>query len=353
MVGAVALLAALRMVLPVGFDFYHWYWPIPRAWLAGETVLYDDASRQFFSPPWTVWLLLPFSLLDLRSGMTLLAVCSLAAFLGVAGRSAAEAGARRPGMVAALATLSPYTLTVLFVGTLDGLALAGLWLAYRGVRGGRPWQLGAGLLLAAVRPQHLVVAGPLLLLGLRGWPVGALARAAALPAVVVAATVPFFGWDWPLRLWDSFTHYPSIPYLVTSTYAVPALAGLPCAVMVAGALALAAYAAVWVWRAGLGRPQFDLALAVNAVASPYMLSQSYSVLLAVPWAGLAVRRPLLAAALYAVGLPLLTRAGGAWDRIGLIDVTFPLLLCAALLWRPAHQPEGQPPVKYAKALETQ
>ena len=48
------LALALYFVLPVGYDFYHWYRPVPLAWVAGETRLYDEASRRFFSPPWTV-----------------------------------------------------------------------------------------------------------------------------------------------------------------------------------------------------------------------------------------------------------------------------------------------------------
>lgn len=331
LLGFLALVVVLRWVWPVGYDFYYWYWPIPRAWLAGQTALYDDASRQFFSPPWTVWLLLPFSLPDLRWGMALLTAGSLAAFTWVSLVVAREAGSRHAAVVSALTALCPYTLTVLFVGTLDGLALLGLVAAQRAVAGRRPLLLGAAVLLAAVRPQHLVVTGPLLLLALRGWRPAEWGRVAVCPAAVLLLSVPFFRWDWPPRLWHSFTEYPSIQYLVTSTYSLAHLSPLPLFVIGLGMLVLVGYAAVAVWRWGLTPRNFDLALTVNAAASPYMLSQSYSVLIAAPWARLAVRYPWRAAAIYLISLPLLFRAGWLWDRIGLIDVTFPLLLAAALL----------------------
>ena len=49
---ALVLTYLLYLAVPVGYDFYHWYRPIPLAWLAGDTRLYDEASRGFFPPPW-------------------------------------------------------------------------------------------------------------------------------------------------------------------------------------------------------------------------------------------------------------------------------------------------------------
>ena len=86
-----------------------------------------------------------------------------------------------------------------------------------------------------------------------------------------------------------------------------------------------------VWDRGLTREAFDLGVTANAIVSPYMLSQSYLLLLALPWSSLACRHPWWAAAVYAASLPMLTRAGGAWDRWGLLDVTFPVVLFLLLL----------------------
>src|SRR5207253_2282479 len=75
--------AALYRYLPPGYDYYYWYWPIPRAWLAGGTQLYDAASREFYSPPWALWLLIPYALLQLQWGMVALFMTTLVIVSGV------------------------------------------------------------------------------------------------------------------------------------------------------------------------------------------------------------------------------------------------------------------------------
>lgn len=340
--GAAGLLLGLwafHEMVPVGYDFYHWYWPVPRAWLAGDTALYDEASRGFFSPPWTVWLLLPFVAFDMRWGMAALTLSSAIIIVVVAYRWAREVEARRPLLLAVLALTCPYSLTVLFAGTLDAWSLLGIYGSYQGLQQRRPWLLGAGLLLAAVRPQNVVLSLPLILLAtLRSWPPRLLLRAAGFPAAVLAASGLLFGWDWPLRWVDNYRALPpggypgaTSPYLVTSTYAATNLAGVPLLLVVAGLLALAGFVAWRVWRRGLDASQLELGVAANAAIAPHILSQSYVVLVALPWLRLADRQPWAAALLYAMSLVLLIRPLGLWDRIGLLDVTYPLILFVFLL----------------------
>ncbi|MBI2886555.1 MAG: DUF2029 domain-containing protein [Chloroflexi bacterium] len=321
----------LAQLLPVGFDYYHWYWPLPRLWLAGQTRLYDEASRQFFSPPWALWMLTPLALLDIRWGMAGLTLVSAAIVGSIAYAVAREAGAARPWLIALLATVCPYSLELLFVGTLDAWSLLGIYLGYLAIRRRSPWLLGAGLLLTPIRPQDAVITLPALLLGSRGWPARRLARAAALPGGVFLASLLTFGWDWPLRWWQSYVAQPPHPYLVTSTYGAMQVIGVPAAAMVAVSLILSGLVFARVWRQGLSLQRLGLAVTANAIVSPYMLSQSYVVLLAIPWAWLAARRPWLAAIPYAISLPLLIRAQGLWDRLGLLAVTFPMVLLVLLL----------------------
>lgn len=344
LVGAAALVAAvlaLRDVLPPGYDFFHFYHPTVQAWLAGQTLLYDELTAGFYSPPWTVWLLAPFGLLDLRTGMAALTVVTAAAIAGVALWHARAVGAPRPALLAALTTLSPYTLQVLFVGSLDGLSLLGLYAAYRAAASRRPVAFGAALMLAAIRPQNLVLTGPaLVVLAVRGWLDGGMraregvvmaGRALLAPGLVLGACAVAFGVDWPLRWWQAWREYPPIPYLVTSTYAATNLAGIPLW-LVAGGMAVLALRVLWrAWRGMAG--SVELAVAANAAMAPYMLSQSYALLLALPWMLVMRQRPWVGAALYALSLPLLARAAGLWDRLGLLDVCFPLLMVVVLLWR--------------------
>ena len=61
-----------------------------------------------------------------------------------------------------------------------------------------------------------------------------------------------------------------------------------------------------------------------------------------PWARLALRRPWLAALPYAVTPLLLIRAQGLWDRLGLLDATFPIILLVLLLIEPRLRSPVQP-----------
>lgn len=335
--GVAAVTFALFHLLPIGYDFYHWYWPIPRAWLAGETHLYDQASAEFYSPPWVAWLLLPFALLDMRWGMVALTITSAAVIGGVAHSYARQAGARYPSLLALLAVVCPYSLQVLFVGTLDAWSLLGVYLAYGAARSRNGWLLGFALLLAAAKPQNVALTGPILLIAVRAWPLQTLARVALLPGAVLVATFAGFGLVWPLR---ALQHYQSLPpgvaagYLVTSTYDATSFAGIPLFLVVLALFMGVCLLVRHVWRRGLTPDVLDLAVTMNAIVSPYILSQSYTLLLALPWTRLAARRPWLAAISYLISLPILWRAQGLWDRIGLLDVTFPIILLVLLLIEP-------------------
>jgi len=362
-VALIALAVALHELLPIGYDFYHWYRPVPLAWLSGE--LDDPSSRGFYSPPWVIWLLIPFAALPIRWGMAALTLLSLAITAGVSyayghemwdgrPRPSAQAGAPAPhvrrtlAIASSLAVLCPYSLTAVFAGTLDAWSLLGIYLGYRALRESRPWSLGAALVLAATRPQDALLTGPALLLGARGWSRGHWLRVALLPAATLLLSLAVFGLDWPLR-W--IEHYQTAPpgggagipqrYLVTSTYSATNLAGIPLPLVLAMTALLVAVVLRRVWMEGLRPATLGLAVTANAIISPHMLSQGYIVLLALPWVRLALRRPLPAALLYAVSLPVLFRATeGLWDRLGLLDVTFPLILMVVLLLERGDGPKG-------------
>lgn len=342
---AVAAVLGLRTVLPPGFDMVHFYHPTLQAWLAGETLLYDRQTAGFFSPPWTAWLLAPLGMMDLRTAMSALVVVSVPAIAAVALAQAKRVGAQPPALLAALTILAPYSLQVLLVGSLDAISLVGLYLAYRAADNHRPVAFGAALTLAAIRPQNLVLTGPVLLVwAWRQWSkdgvslADGLRRAApalVVPVPVVIASAIAFGLDWPLRWIHVWHTYPPIPYLVTSTYAATNLAGISPWPVVAG---MAALGGLVLWRAWRRSDStVELAVAANAALTPYMLSQSYLLLLALPWMLLMRRRPWAGVALYALGVPILIRAEGLWDRLGLLSVCFPLLVVVALLLSPGDR----------------
>lgn len=69
-------------------------------------------------------------------------------------------------------------------------------------------------------------------------------RALLIPGLVLAGCALAFGVDWPLRWLQAWREYPSIPYLVTSTYAALNLAGAPLW-LVAGGMAVLALRVLW------------------------------------------------------------------------------------------------------------
>ena len=121
---------------------------------------------------------------------------------------------------------------------------------------------------------------------------------------------------------------------MTSTYTATNVSGVPLLPVILASLVLVVVVVRRVWEGGITQDTLDLTVTANAVVSPYMLSQSYVLLLALPWARLAVRRPWLAAIPYAITPVLLTRAQGLWDRLGLLDVTFPMILLVLLFLEP-------------------
>jgi len=256
--------------------------------------------------------------------------------LGIIAWVAFQHGGR--AWAAVLAVLCPYSLNGVLVGTFDAWSLAGIYVAYLAAARRAPWLFGLGLLLATTKPQHILVTGPVLLLGVRGWPRPLLLKAAVIPALTLVLSFAVFGPDWPVRWWENYRAQPpggyigsAGTYLVTSTYAATNLAGIPLLPVAVGALLLAGFVLWQAWHEGLTHGTLALAVTANAIVSPHMLSQEYVGLLAIPWVGLAVRRPWLAALPYAISLPVLFRAQGLWDRLGLLDVTFPLVLMALLL----------------------
>src|SRR5437870_3387015 len=87
-VAVIGLTLALAQLLPIGADFYSWYYLVPQAWWAGESRLYDDASRGFFLPPWGLWPYLLPSLLSPELAMAAVTVPAIAIVVFVAYRSA-------------------------------------------------------------------------------------------------------------------------------------------------------------------------------------------------------------------------------------------------------------------------
>jgi len=372
--------------MPVGGDFYWWYYVVPQAWRAGETRLYDASSRGFFLPPWGIWPYLPLTFLEAPLAAAVAIVLSACIIGGVAYQHALEAALpqvlkdRRADpaavlfgvsghlrlhavLIAVLAAACPYSLVLYFTGTPDAWSLLGVWVAWLSVKAGSGWGLGAGAALALVRPQNCLLTLPALMVWARRGPAAPaplpgrpgesttrpLLQAAAVLALVLAASVLVSGPDWPFRWWENYAIRPPSPEGATTTYSALQVAGVPFWLSGLAGFAIALYALRrWALEpspleagplgAQASRLDLERLITLNAILTPFIRSPGYVLLLAIPWAGLAARRPLLAVLPYAVSLPTLVVPLGwgwmasLWPQVPYVDLVFPMALLATLLF---------------------
>lgn len=288
---AVVAVAVLAVLPPLDFLFFM---NAARAWLAGESRLYDGGAEGFFYPPWALLLMLPLLPLPDQLGQAVFNLCSLVAM----GYGVTSLTGQRLGRAGALAVAMPPTASLLLLGQWDGLILGGVGLAWQGLRQRRPWLLGLGLLLLSTKPTHVLVVLLLLLVGLRGWRPGELARAAAPTTAIMALSLPVFGADWPLRYLAFVRDSPPNVFNI----ALPALLGVPAALV--GVVLVAALAWV-VWPGPVEGRHLALGLLTGLLASAYVGAYHY-VLSAPALAVVLARRPWLGLALW-----LLAAAGMA------------------------------------------
>lgn len=120
------LLYPLAARLPVvGWDWYYWFEP----------------GNIDFYPPWTAYLLKPFTSLPWRSGLALLNALTLATVGVAAGRAAFGKGRVSLLGAALLALMTPPVFMALWLGNLEGLVLLGMV------------ALPPGVILALVKPH--------------------------------------------------------------------------------------------------------------------------------------------------------------------------------------------------------
>lgn len=337
-IAAAGVYLGLAAVLPVGVDYYWWYYRVPLAWRLGETQLYDAASRQFFSPPWSLVLFVPLTFLPIEAAMAVLTIGSLLMVTAVPWAWARGAGARWPALIAVLVALNEYTFNALFTGNPDPWSLLGIAGCYWSLQRRQGWLLGASVLLATVRPQNTVLLLPALALAAWQLPRGPLLRAGGVVAAALLCSIAAAGWDWPLRWWESYrTLPPTAGGLVATSYSLAERVGIPFPVTAVVVLLISIWVLRQVRRHGLTERTFELVIAAGAVATPYLRSPGYVPLLGLPWAGLAARSPWRALVPYLISVPNLVivlflwdSLHGWWGQAPWLEVLFPIALLAML-----------------------
>ncbi len=181
---------------PIGYDFFHWFKPVPEKWLTERIRLYADTPG-FFNPPWTVWMLLPLALLPVHLGMGALIVFTIL-IIAITIWYLVE-GDRWTGVIVLAVSLALPTLALFHYGQIEIFPLTGTLLGYYALRRRHPWILGIALLLLVTK---LNVGTPIAvvycILALR-WPWREYAKVTIVLAIAFILTLLMFGLDWPAR----------------------------------------------------------------------------------------------------------------------------------------------------------
>ena len=317
------LLAVFAKFWPTGADWYFTFCPTARAWLAGETRLYDVASRGFYLMPLGIFILAPLALLPITWGQAILSVITLGALL-LAVLAVSEK--RFILFVAILAVANLHTFDVLIRGNVDALPLLGLALGWLGLQKRKPLLLGAGLWLLAVKPVNVILPTLVLLWGMRRWTRQEIAWALWAPGLSFLLSFSLFGLDWPIRYVTMWQANPPLTYLQTSLWRAIEAVGLPRLVAYLAAIPACILALWQLWRRGATPATLALAVTTNLLFTPYALGSHY-VLLAIPFVILASQYRLTVLTWFLTLTPLLRLRFGfdvAW-----IDAGYPLVLWLA------------------------
>ena len=317
------LFVAFARLWPVGADWYFTFYPTARAWLAGETRLYDAASRGFYLMPWGMFILAPLALLPITWGQAILSIVTLGALL-----LAVLAVSENPPtlLVVILAMANLHTFDVLIRGNVDALPLLGLALGWLGLQKRKPFLLGAGLWLLAVKPVNVILPAIVLLWGMRRWTRQEIAWALWAPGLSLLLSFSIFGLDWPMRYVMMVKADPPLVYLQTSLWCTIEAVGLPRWSAYLAAIPACILALWQLWQRGATPAAFALAVTTNLLFTPYALGSHY-VLLAIPFVILASQYRLTVLTWFLTLTPLLRLRFGfdvAW-----IDAGYPLVLWLA------------------------
>jgi len=300
---ATILTAAILLQLPgvrfASSDLALFFRPASRAWLSGNNP-YD--VHGFVNPPWTLPLMLPFSLGPPRLGYVLLFLSSCAVLAGTV-------RAFRGDLWALLGVLiSAPTVSLLVLGQIDTWVLVGVLLGRWSVRQNHGIGLGVALALVLVKPQ---VGGLVALVWILTQPISLTGRALITLIAIWFASCLAAGVWWPFD--PDLTWYGVNLGKSMSTRDLAQGLGLPTIfypLIVSGLFAL------WGWethRRGSSDYVLGVSLLVTTLSTPYVLRHTFSVPLATAFVLVVRHLPGWAILCYALTwTPILTLFMDRW-----------------------------------------
>lgn len=321
------ILLHMPLIRVASSDLFLYFRPAARAWLFGGA---PYEIHGYVNPPWTLPLMVPFSLGAPRLGYVLFFLFSCAVLAG-----AVRAFGGGPWILLAV-LIAPPTVALLSLGQLDTWVLLGVLLGWRAADN-RHWVgLGLALALLLIKPQ---VGGMLAFMWVLTLPRSLTWKALVLLVGLWFVSCLAVGVWWPFQV--DFGRQLDDPYRRSTLSTLSAVRGLGLspfvyAVLVAGLVGL------WIWET-LRQPAADyvisLSLLVGALSAPYLLRHSLSLCLVTALVFVRKRSWPWAVLCYVLSwAPLLTLWVGQWQRWWEVGVWW--LLLAGLLFAGRQPLEG-------------
>lgn len=255
-----------------------------RAWLDGKTQLYDVEYVRYQYTPWTLLFYLPFSFLPDMLGKLLFNLISAVLLFWAAWRYA------KPGPMWAysLALLNVYSIMHFQLGQFDIIILAALTLGMFAIENRRPWLLGIAFVLITTKFTNVGLPLLVLLYGIHKWPRKDLVRVMIIPIGMFLLSFAMVGWDGLIRyirlliaVSQLFTELPIDTIFGTTTYKTSYWGYLNLTGRIMLAIFIGIALLILIRKLYLGRnhefhePSVFFALAINLVASPYVVLYHY------------------------------------------------------------------------------
>jgi hypothetical protein len=269
--GAIALLVALSFI-PLTVDYRH-YLTTTRDWLAGETRLYDNQATNFYYMPWSLLVTAPLSMLPDRWGQALLGFTSILSIL-----FAVRILIRKPTWLGYYVIfVNLFTINLLASGQWDGLVLGSVGLAWWCVERKQPLGFGLALTLISTKPTNIWLVMLLLVATiLKSWPFRQALKSMSIPVLALIGSFWISGLDWPLRYLAYIKDNPMPARFNISFWQPGELLTVDNRVV----LATIGLMVVWliykgIVRSGINGVSLSLALLINLIVSPYVLSYHF------------------------------------------------------------------------------
>lgn len=297
--------------------------------LQSSVAVFNDGKMPFPYPPAFLLVLLPFGYLSFPAGMALWSTATFAIYLPIARRAIPRAGWLPAAFAPIFATAA--------IGQ-NGFVTAAVFIGGLTMLGTRPFAAGLLLGCLAVKPQ-LGLLLPVALVAARQWRAIADAVIASVGVFLVGLAV--FGiaateaWIAQMPLYGEIARDGLVGWgKLASVYAALRQSGMPQEVALAVHFAVAAAAALFVWRVWRSDVEPLAKAAVLAAAtmliSPYLFLYD-GVILALPflWLARSAERPMVLAPLWMlpfVSVALIGRASATSNLLALVPLGLTVLL---------------------------